>query len=142
MMVQLAMIKENLEDKDAGMPFRWMSVSKDLHTFLDKEAGKGISDQLTCINDMLVEMYQMNPKEVRTFDLLNKEPDKEQNAGKTQRTPPGAQEARPREEVAMPERRLGRDEKWGAITGHGVWCLAEKDPPTGLQLTEGEHQPL
>jgi hypothetical protein len=111
MMVQLAMIKENLEDEDAGMPFEWMGVSKELRTFLDKEAGKGISNQLTHINDMLGEMYQMNPKEVRTFDPLNKEPDKEQNTSKPKGTPPRAQEARPREEAAMPDRRADRDKE-------------------------------
>jgi hypothetical protein len=114
MMVQLTMIKENLEDKDAGMPFGWMGMSKEQRTFLDKDARKGISDQLTYINNMLAEMYQMyqmNPKEVRTFDLLNKEPDKEQNASKTQGTPPGAQEARPGKEAAMSDRRAGRDKK-------------------------------
>ncbi len=60
---------------------------------------------------MLAEMYQMNPTEVRTFDPLNKEPDKEQNASKTQGTPPGAQEARPKEEAATPDRRAGRDKE-------------------------------
>jgi hypothetical protein len=74
-----------------------MGVSKELHAFLDKEAGKGISDQLTYINYMLAEMYQMNPTEARTFDPLNKELDKEQNASKTLGTLPGAQEARPKE---------------------------------------------
>jgi hypothetical protein len=64
------------------MPFKWMGVSKELCTFLDKEAGKGISDQLTYINNMLAEMYQMNPTGVRTFDTLNEEPDKEQNTSK------------------------------------------------------------
>jgi hypothetical protein len=109
MMVQLAMIKENLEDEEAGMPFGWMGMSQELRAFLDKVAGKGISDQLTYINDMLAEMYQMNPTEVRTFDPLNEEPDKEQNASKTQGTPPGAQNARPKEEATMPDRRAGRD---------------------------------
>jgi hypothetical protein len=41
-------------------------------------------------------MYQLNPIEVRTFNLLNEEPDKEQNASKMQGTPPGAQEACPK----------------------------------------------
>ena len=94
-----------------------MGVSKELRTFLDKDAGKRISDQLTYINNMLAEMYQMNPKEDRTFDPLNKEPDKEQNASKTQGTPPGAQEARPREEAAMPDMRAGRDKEGGQSLG-------------------------
>ncbi len=88
-----------------------MGVSKELRTFLDKDAGKRISDQLTYINNMLAEMYQMNPTEVRTFDPLNKELDKEQNVTKTQGTPPGAQEARPKEEAATPDRRAGRDKE-------------------------------
>jgi len=37
MLIQLTMIKENLEDEEAGMPFEWMGVSKELHTFLDEE---------------------------------------------------------------------------------------------------------
>ena len=52
MMVQLTMIKDNLEDDEAGMPFEWMGVSKELCTFLDKEVGSGISDQLIYINNM------------------------------------------------------------------------------------------
>jgi hypothetical protein len=111
MMVQLTMIKENLEDKEAGMPFGWVGMSEELCAFLDKEAGKEISDQLTYINNMLAKMYQMNLTEVRTFNPLNKEPDKEQNASKTQGTPPGALEARPKEETATPDRRAGRDKK-------------------------------
>jgi hypothetical protein len=132
MMVQLAMIKEYLEDEEAGMPFKWMGMSKELRAFLDKEAGEGISDQLSLINDMLAEMYQMNPTEVRTFDPLSKEPDKDQNASKTEGTPPRAKEARPKEEAATPDRRAGRDKE-------GVQSLGMA---SGLQLTEGERQPL
>jgi hypothetical protein len=88
-----------------------MGVSKELRAFPDKEAGKGISDQLTYINDMLAEMYQMNPTGVSTFDLLNEEPEKEQNASMIQGIPLGAQEARPKEEAAMPDRRAGRDKE-------------------------------
>jgi hypothetical protein len=76
MMIQLTLIKENLDHNKAGMPFEWMGVSKELHLFLDKEAGKGISDQITYINDVLAEMYQMNPAGVRNFDPLNVESDK------------------------------------------------------------------
>jgi hypothetical protein len=111
MMIQLTLNKENLEHNEAGMPFEWMGVSKELHLFLDKEAGKGISDQITYINNMLAEMYQMNPAGVRNFDLLNVESDEEQNTSKTQGTPPGAQEARPKEEAATPEMRAGRDKE-------------------------------
>jgi hypothetical protein len=111
MMIQLTLIKENMENNEAGMPFKWMGVSKELRLFLGEEAGKGISDQITYINDMLVEMYQMNPAGVRNFDLLNVESDKEQNASKNQGTPPGAQEARPKEEAAMPDMRAGRDKE-------------------------------
>jgi hypothetical protein len=57
------------------MPFEWMGVSKELPLFLDEEAGKGISDQITYIDDMLAEMYQMNPALVRNFDPLNVESD-------------------------------------------------------------------
>ena len=53
----------------------------------------------------------MNPAGVRNFDLLNVESDKEQNASKTQGTPPGAQEARLKEEPAMPDMRAGRDKE-------------------------------
>ncbi len=98
MMIQLTLIKENLEHNKAGMPFEWMGVSEELCLFLDKEAGKGISDQVIYINDMLAEMYQMNPAGVRNFDPLNVESDEEQNSSKTQGTPPRAQEARLKEE--------------------------------------------
>ena len=99
MMVQLTMIKDNLEDNKAGMPFKWTRVSKELCAFLDQEVGSGISNQLMYINNMLAEMYQMNPTEVRTFDPLNKEPDEALNASKTQGTPPEAQEARPKDKA-------------------------------------------
>jgi hypothetical protein len=111
MMVQLIMIKDNLEDDEAGMPFEWMHVSKELCAFLDKEVGSGISDQLIYINDILAELYQMNPTGVRTFDLLNEEPDKALNTSKTQGTPPGAQEARPEEEATTPVNGAGRDKE-------------------------------
>jgi hypothetical protein len=109
-MVQLNLIKK-LEDDEAGMPFEWMGVRKELHTFLDNKAGGEISDQLTYINNMLVEMYQMNPTRVRTFDLLNYESDEEQNASETQGIPPRAQKARPAEEIAMPDMREVRDKE-------------------------------
>ncbi len=111
MMVQLTMIKDNLEDNEAGMPFEWMGVSKELRTFLDKEVGSGISNQLIYINDMLAEMYQMKPTGVRTFDPLNKEPDEALNISKTQGTPPGSQEARPEDEAATPDNGAGRDKE-------------------------------
>ena len=60
MMVQLTMIKENLEDNKTGLPFEWMGVSTELRHFLDKEVRDGISAQLIHINNMLAEMYEMN----------------------------------------------------------------------------------
>ncbi len=60
---------------------------------------------------MIVEMYQMNPTGVRTFDPLNMEEDEELNASKTQGTPPGAQEARPEEEATTPDNGAGRDKE-------------------------------
>jgi hypothetical protein len=95
MMVQLTLIKDSLEDDEAGMPFEWLGASKELCLFLDKEAKGGVSNQLKYINDMMAEMYQLNPTGVRNFNLLNEELDKEQNASKTQGTPPRAHKARP-----------------------------------------------
>jgi len=83
MLIQLTMIKENLKDEEAGMPLQGMGVSKELRTFLDEEVGSGISDQIIYINDMIVEMYQMDPKGVRTFDPFNEEQDEELNASAT-----------------------------------------------------------
>jgi len=111
MLIQLTVIKENLEDEEAGMPLQGMGVSKELCTFLDEEVGSGISDQIIYINEMIVEMYQMNPTGVRTFDPLNMEEDEELNASKTQGTPPGAQEARPDDEAATPDNGAGRDKE-------------------------------
>jgi hypothetical protein len=111
MMIQLNLIKGNLKDNKAGMPFEWVGVSKELRLLLVEEAGEGISDQITYINAMLVELYQMNPSGVRNFDPLSEELDKDFDASKTQGTSPGAQEARPVEEAAMPDARLGRDKE-------------------------------
>jgi hypothetical protein len=36
MMIQLTMIKENFDVEEAGIPFGWMGVSKELCVFLDK----------------------------------------------------------------------------------------------------------
>ena len=83
MLIQLTMLKENLEDEEAGMPFEGIGVSKELHAFLDEEVGNGISNQIIYINEMMVEMYQFNPTGVRTFDPLNMEEDRELNASKT-----------------------------------------------------------
>ncbi len=111
MMVQLTMINNNLVDDEAGLQIEWMGVSKELRTFLEEEVGNGISKQRTYINNMLTEMYQMNPTEVGTFDLLNDKQGKSPNASKTQGTPPGAQEARPAEEAATPVDGAGRDKE-------------------------------
>jgi hypothetical protein len=78
MMIQLNLIKGNLEDNEAGMPFEWVGVSKELRLLLVEEAGEGISDQIT------LELYQMNPSGVRTFDPLSDEPDEDYDASKTQ----------------------------------------------------------
>ncbi len=67
MMIQLNLIKGNLEDNEAGMPFEWVCVSDELRLFLVEEAGEGISDQITYTDEMLVELYQMNPSGVRNF---------------------------------------------------------------------------
>jgi hypothetical protein len=120
MLIQLTMIKENLEDDEAGMPFEWMGVSKELRTFLEEEVGSGISDKIIYINDMIVEMYQMNPTGVRTFDPLNEEEDEELNASKTQGTPPGAQKARPEDEAATPDNEAGRDKEGVLSLGMAV----------------------
>jgi hypothetical protein len=111
MMIQLNLIKGNLEDNKAGMLFEWVGVSKELCLLLVEEAGEGISDRITYINAMLVELYQMNPSGVRNFDPLSEELDKDFDASKTQGTPPGAQEARPVEEAATPDARSGRDKE-------------------------------
>ncbi len=115
MIIQLTMIKDNLEeeeeDDEVGMPFEWMGVSKELRIFLDKDAGKGRSDQLTHIDEMIEEMYQMNPTGVRNFDPLNEKQDEEQNTSKTQGTPPRAQKARPEKEAAMSDMSADRDEE-------------------------------
>jgi hypothetical protein len=84
MMIQLNLIKGNLEDNKAGMPFEWVGVSEELRLFLVKEAGGRISDQISYIDDMLMEMYQMNPLGVRNFDPLSVEPYKDHDASKTQ----------------------------------------------------------
>jgi hypothetical protein len=118
MMIQLNLIKENLEENKAGMPLKWADVSKELCLFLDKEAGEEIHDQITYINEMLAEMYQMNPSGVRNFDLLNDKLNDEHDASKTQGTPPGAQEARPNKEAATPDMRAGRDE--GGVQSLGM----------------------
>jgi hypothetical protein len=46
MMIQLNLIKGNLEDNEAGMPFKWVGVSEELHLLLVEEAGEGISDHV------------------------------------------------------------------------------------------------
>ncbi len=115
MIIQLTMIKDNLEeeeeDDEVGMPFKWMGVSKELHIFLDEDAGMGRSDQLTYIDKMIEEMYQMNPTGVRNFDPLNEEQDEEQNASKTQGTPPRAQKARPEKEAPKSDMSADRDKE-------------------------------
>ncbi len=103
MMVQLTLIKDNLEGNETGMPFEWLGVSEELCLFLEKEVKGGISNQVEYIDDMMVEMYQMNPKGIRKFDLLKEELDKEQNASKTQGTPPRAHKASPAKEAATPD---------------------------------------
>ena len=60
---------------------------------------------------MIEEMYQMNPTGVRNFDPLNEEQDEEQNASKTQGTPPRAQKARPKKEAATSDMSADRDEE-------------------------------
>ncbi len=102
------MIKDNLEEDEAGFPFKWMGVSMELHIFLDKEVGDGISAQLIHINNMLAEMYEMNPTGVWMFDPLNMKPDNIPDASKTQESP-RAQEARPTDEAATLARSAGRD---------------------------------
>ena len=135
MMVQLTMIKDNLEDDKARMPFEWMGVSTELHTFLDKEIGNGISAQLIHINDMLAEMYQMNPTGVRTFDPLNVEPDKIPDASK-----------RPRNHHPEPRRlglqmrppRLPKVQAWTRRgCSHWAWQLATNRRQPSNRATAG-----
>lgn len=111
MVIQLTMIKDNLEDEEAGMPGEGTGVSKELCEFLDAEVGSGIKDQISFIEEMIVEMYQMDPRGVRNFDPLSAEEDETLNASKTQGTPPRAQEVRPAEEAATPDQGAGRDKE-------------------------------
>jgi hypothetical protein len=111
MMIQLNLIKGNLEDNDAGMPFEWVGVSEELQLFLVEEAGEEISDQITYTDAMLVELYQMNPSGNRNFDPLSDKLDEDLDASKTQGTPPGAQEARPAEEATTSDARSIRDKE-------------------------------
>ena len=83
-----------------------MGVSTELRTFLDKEVGDGISAQLIHINNMLAEMYEMNPTGVRTFDPLNMEPDDTPDATRNHHPEPkrpGLQRRLPR----LPEAQAG-----------------------------------
>jgi hypothetical protein len=111
MMIQLNLIKGNLEDNEAGMPFEWVGISKELRLFLVEEADEGISDQITYTDAMLVELYQTNHSGVRNFDPLSDKLDEDLDASKTQGTPPRAQEARPAEEAATSDARSVRDKE-------------------------------
>jgi hypothetical protein len=111
MMIQLSMINDNLADDEAGILLEWMGISKELRAFLDEEAGNEISDQRRYIDDMLAVLYQMNHKEVRTFDPLDEEQEESQEASKTQGTPPRAQKVRPAEEAATTVDDAGRDKE-------------------------------
>jgi hypothetical protein len=111
MVIQLTLIMDNLVDDEAGLQIEWMGVSKELRTFLEEEAGQEPSKRRTYVNDMIAEMYQLNPLEVRIFDPLVQEQGEPPNTSKTQGTPPGAQEARPAEEAATPVEITGRDKE-------------------------------
>jgi hypothetical protein len=111
MVVQLSLIKDNLRDDEAGLQIEWMGVSKYLRAFLEVEAGQDPSEQRLYVEDMITEMYQLNPSEVRTFDPLIQEQEESPYASKTQGTPPGAPEARPAVEAAMPVEVTGGDKE-------------------------------
>ena len=111
MVIQLTLIMDNLMGDQAGLQIEWMGVSKELRTFLEEEAGQEPSKQRTYVNDMIAEMYQLNPSEVRIFDPLVPEQGEPPNASKTQGIPPGTQEARPAEEAATPVEITGRDKE-------------------------------
>ncbi len=76
----------------------------------DARVGRGVVRH-TYVNDMIAEMYQLNPSEVRIFDPLVQKQGEPPNASKTQGTPPGAQEARPAEKAATPVEITGRDKE-------------------------------
>ena len=111
MVVQLSLIKDNLRDDEAGLQIEWMGVSKYLRAFLEVEAGQDPSEQRLYVEDMITEMYQLNPSEVRTFDPLIQEQEESPYASKTQGTPPGAPEARPAVEAATPVEVTGGDKE-------------------------------
>ena len=136
MVVQLTLIMDNLGDEEAGLQIEWMGVRKELRTFLEEEAGQEPSKQHTYVDDMIAEMYQLNPSEVRTFDPLFKEQGEPPNTSKTQGTPPSAQEARPTEEAATPVKETGRDKEGCA---HWEWCRVDnRRRPSGRATADGE----
>jgi hypothetical protein len=142
MSIFLNLLKEDLEEDEAGFPAGFDKIPEHLLTLLAKEAGKKRRDQIKYTEEILKALNKIGQTNSHKGAPCLDE-GTNQEASKTQGTLPGAHQASPTEEAAIePATPAGRDKEGAQILEHGAHWITEDDPSWELQPMEGKSHQL
>jgi hypothetical protein len=105
----LELLKDDLEDNQAGLPADFKQIPPSILEYMVLEAGEDCGDQIKFIKEIMEAMEQIAQSDNHSKASLDERGGQQQEASKTQGTLPGAQEASPTEEAAIEPAMAGRD---------------------------------
>ena len=108
----LGLLKDDLEDDQAGLPADFNQIPLSILEFMVAEAGEDQGDQIEFIKEIMEEVEKLGQTATHTEVSPGEGGVHQQKASKTQGTLPGAQKASPTEEAAIePAITTGRDKE-------------------------------
>ena len=111
MTIMLELLKDDLEDNQAGLPADFKQIPPSILEYMVSEAGEDRGDQIKFIKEIMEAMEQIAQSNNHSKASLDKGGGQQQEASKTQGTLTGAQEASPTEEAAIEPAMAGRDKE-------------------------------
>ncbi len=101
MIILLRLLKDELEDNQAGLPAKFNRLPMKLLEFLEQEAGEDRDNQINYIKQIMAELEQIGQTNSRDEALSLDKEIGQSEASKTQGTLPRAHKVSPTEEAAI-----------------------------------------
>ena len=111
MTIMLELLKDDLEDDQAGLPADFKQIPPSILEYMVSEAGEDRGDQIKFIKEIMEAVEQIAQSNNHSKASLEEGGGQQQEASKTQGTLPGAQEASPTEEAAIEPAMAGQDKE-------------------------------
>jgi hypothetical protein len=111
MTIMLGLLKDDLEDNQAGLPADFKQIPLSILEYMVSAAGEDCGEQIKFIEEIMEAVEQLGQTDTSSKASLDEGGGQQQEASKTQGTLPGAQEASPTEEDAIEPAMAGRDKE-------------------------------